>query len=128
LVAILSLFLHGGKGLGTQLLAKMPSSTSHNMEPVPGAPLVTLLPPAQDTTPPLEELHSPPSDGAEEDDLDVDQEDAQSFMQPAISPLATLLMSPSIPAADKAAAFGRQPVGGIFAMLERDEPDLDLQT
>ncbi|KAK4146250.1 uncharacterized protein C8A04DRAFT_9992 [Dichotomopilus funicola] len=75
----------------------------------------------------------PPPEGAvsEEDDLDldVDQDDAQSFLQPAISPLATRLTSPRTPAADKVAAFERQP-GGLFEVVggDGDEPSPPLRT
>ncbi|KAG7290615.1 hypothetical protein NEMBOFW57_000618 [Staphylotrichum longicolle] len=79
------------------------------------------MPVKQNTTPQAEESDSPPSDGVEEEDLDVDQDDAQSFLQPAMSPLATLLTSPRTPAAEKAAIFERQP-GGLFEMLESDVP------
>ncbi|KAL2164440.1 hypothetical protein VTH06DRAFT_3656 [Thermothelomyces fergusii] len=48
-------------------------------------------------------------DSVEEDDLDVDHNDAQSFLQPAISPFATRLTSPRAPSADKVAAPARQP-------------------
>ncbi|KAH6636519.1 hypothetical protein F5144DRAFT_546613 [Chaetomium tenue] len=85
------------------------------------------MPPSQYPTPPAEEGDSPQLDASEEEELDVDQDDAQSFLQPAISPLATLLTSPKTPTADKVAAFERQS-GGIFAMLESDEPNQDRQT
>lgn len=65
--------------------------------------------PAPAPAPLAEEGGSPQLDGVEEDDLDVDHDDAQSFLQPAISPLATLLTSPRAPVADKVAALGRQP-------------------
>ncbi|KAK3898889.1 hypothetical protein C8A05DRAFT_37518, partial [Staphylotrichum tortipilum] len=77
--------------------------------------------------PPSEPEHdSPQSDGAEDDDLDVDQDGAHSFLQPAMSPLATLLTSPRTPAAEKAAAFERKP-NGLFEMLESDEPSHEQQ-
>ncbi|KAL2181609.1 uncharacterized protein P884DRAFT_281820 [Thermothelomyces heterothallicus CBS 202.75] len=72
----------------------------------------TVMPPTQAPAPPAEEGGSPQLDSVEEDDLDVDHDDAQSFLQPAISPLATLLTSPRAPTADKVAALGRQP--GLF--------------
>lgn len=68
-----------------------------------------------------------PSDGADDDDDDQedpddgiysDQDDAQSFIQPAISPIATRLTSPKTPAAEKAAAMDHVPGGGLFDMLE----------
>lgn len=101
----------------------MASSTSYNPEGV-----TSVLPVAQDPTPPGIERDSPPLDGVDDDDLDVDQEDAQSFMQPAISPLATLLMSPSAPAADKVAAFDCQPGRGLFEVMDGgDESASDQQ-
>ncbi|EAQ91016.1 hypothetical protein CHGG_02951 [Chaetomium globosum CBS 148.51] len=85
------------------------------------------MPPSHYPTPPAEEGDSPQLDASEEEELDVDQDDAQSFLQPAISPLATLLTSPKTPTADKVAAFERQSAG-IFEMLESDEPNQDRQT
>ena len=67
--------------------------------------------------------HSPSpqsSDGAEveteveDDDPYGDQDDAQSFIQPAISPIATRLTSPRTPAAEKAAAMDDLVGGGLF--------------
>ncbi|KAK4123441.1 hypothetical protein N657DRAFT_680645 [Parathielavia appendiculata] len=75
-----------------------------------------------DEQPPVKEYDAALLDGAEEDDLDVDQDDAQSFLQPAIGPLATLLTSPRIPAADKAAAFERQYAGGPMGTPGKEEP------
>ncbi|KAK4043967.1 hypothetical protein C8A01DRAFT_43132 [Parachaetomium inaequale] len=97
------------------------------MDGVANPPSVAAMPPTQNPTGPEEEGDSPQIDGVEEDDLDVDQDDAQSFLQPAISPLATFLTSPKTPAADKAAAFGRQPAG-LFEMLASDEPSLEQRT
>ncbi|KAK4148605.1 hypothetical protein C8A00DRAFT_19591 [Chaetomidium leptoderma] len=91
------------------------------MEGMANPPPVATMPPAPDPTLPTEERDSPQSEGVEEEDLDVDQDDAQSFLQPAMSPLATLLTSPRIPAAEKIAVFERQPGGGLFEMLESDE-------
>ncbi|KAH6849758.1 hypothetical protein B0I37DRAFT_413207 [Chaetomium sp. MPI-CAGE-AT-0009] len=91
------------------------------------SPPVAVMPPSLHPTPPAEEGDAPQLDASEEDELDVDQDDAQSFLQPAISPLATLLTSPKTPAADKVAAFERQP-GGLFDMLESDGPSQDRQT
>ncbi|KAK0722857.1 hypothetical protein B0T26DRAFT_750203 [Lasiosphaeria miniovina] len=46
------------------------------------------------------------SDGAEDDeDVYGDQDDAQSFIQPAMSPVATRLTSPRTPAVERAAAM-----------------------
>ena len=100
------------------------STTSYIIEGRPDPPSVPVMPPSQYPTPPAEEGDSPQLDASEEEELDVDQDDAQSFLQPAISPLATLLTSPKTPTADKVAAFERQP-GGIFEMLETDEPTQD---
>lgn len=51
---------------------------------------------------------SPVSDGTEDEDiLYGDQDDAQSFIQPAISPVATRLTSPKTTAAERAAAMER---------------------
>ncbi|KAK3375065.1 hypothetical protein B0H63DRAFT_399488 [Podospora didyma] len=44
-------------------------------------------------------------DGDGDDDVYGDQDDAQSFIQPAISPVATRLTSPRTPAAERAAAM-----------------------
>lgn len=51
---------------------------------------------------------SQPTDvsSGEEDLLYADRHDAQSFIQPAMSPIATRLTSPRTPAAEKAAAMG----------------------
>ncbi|KAM7205027.1 hypothetical protein V8F33_001268 [Rhypophila sp. PSN 637] len=69
-----------------------------------------------------------PSDGADENDdygqdepddcIYGDQDDAQSFIQPAISPMATRLTSPKTPAAEKAAAMDPVSGGGSFDELE----------
>ncbi|KAK0621327.1 hypothetical protein B0T17DRAFT_454966, partial [Bombardia bombarda] len=66
------------------------------------------------------EAHSQPSDGAAADDYDFygDQDDAQSFIQPAISPMATRLTLPKTPAAERAAAMDKRPGGGFFDMLD----------
>jgi len=66
---------------------------------------------------------SQPSDGADdedsiEDSIYGDQDDAQSFIQPALSPMATRLTSPRTPAAEKAAAMDHAPEGGLFDMLD----------
>ncbi|OIW33749.1 hypothetical protein CONLIGDRAFT_552131, partial [Coniochaeta ligniaria NRRL 30616] len=51
---------------------------------------------------------SPPSEGSEDEDiLYGDGDDAQSFIQPAISPVATRLTSPKVLAAERAAAMER---------------------
>jgi len=61
---------------------------------------------------------SPPEDGTEDGDVYADQDDAQSFIQPAMSEVATRLTSPRTPAAEMAAAMDKLPGGGIF-----DAPD-----
>ncbi|KAI0386222.1 hypothetical protein F5Y04DRAFT_118061 [Hypomontagnella monticulosa] len=62
---------------------------------------------------------SPTSDGAaDEEPLYIDQEDAQSIIQPALSPVATRLTLPKTPAAEKAAALERLPGGGLFSVVE----------
>ncbi|KAK1750780.1 hypothetical protein QBC47DRAFT_352946 [Echria macrotheca] len=65
---------------------------------------------------------STPSDGSEDDDVYADQDDVQSLMQPAISPIATRLTSPRTPAAEKAAAMDKLPGGGLFDVLDEQEP------
>ncbi|KAK4237921.1 hypothetical protein C8A03DRAFT_15578 [Achaetomium macrosporum] len=92
------------------------------MEGSQDPPLVAVMSSVRDPAPPAAESESPQLDGVEEDELDVDQDDAQSFMQPAISPLATLLTSPRTPAAEKIAAFNRQSPGELFETSESDEP------
>ncbi|KAK0736932.1 hypothetical protein B0T21DRAFT_286943 [Apiosordaria backusii] len=82
-------------------------------------PVVAEFPP-----PPAQDQNGGPassSDGAEDDeDFEDDQADAQSLMQPAISPLATLFTSPKTPAAERMAAMDRLSGGGIFERLEDD--------
>ncbi|KAK0711265.1 hypothetical protein B0H67DRAFT_492365 [Lasiosphaeris hirsuta] len=68
------------------------------------------------------ESQLPQSDGAEDDEFD--QDDVQSFMQPAISPIATRLTSPRTPAAEKAAAMEHVPGGGFFDALDSIVPGL----
>ncbi|KAK3295908.1 uncharacterized protein B0H64DRAFT_322906 [Chaetomium fimeti] len=97
------------------------------MEGRADSPSVAVMPPSLYPAPPEEEGDSPQLDASEEDELDVDQDDAQSFLQPAISPLATLLTSPKTPTADKVAAFERRSAG-LFEMLESDEPSQDGRT
>ncbi|GAW26686.1 hypothetical protein SAMD00023353_4300430 [Rosellinia necatrix] len=58
-----------------------------------------------------------PSDDVEEL-LDIDQDDVQSFIQPALSPVATRLTLPRTPAAEKAAAMDQLPGGGLFGIAE----------
>ncbi|KAB5558013.1 hypothetical protein GE09DRAFT_1221149 [Coniochaeta sp. 2T2.1] len=54
------------------------------------------------------ETPSPPSEGTEDEDLLYgDGDDAQSFIQPAISPVATRLTSPKVLVAERAAAMAR---------------------
>ncbi|KAL7626565.1 hypothetical protein AAE478_003337 [Parahypoxylon ruwenzoriense] len=62
---------------------------------------------------------SPTSDGvADEEPLLIDQDDAQSIIQPSLSPAATRLTLPKTPAAEKAAAMERLPGGGLFSVIE----------
>jgi hypothetical protein len=77
--------------------------------------LASTIPQAGDESFPGDQQPSPTrSDSSEDDEYEVDQDDAQSFMQPAISPLATLLTSPRVPAADKAAALDDEPEKATF--------------
>ncbi|KAK4106478.1 hypothetical protein N658DRAFT_520021 [Parathielavia hyrcaniae] len=103
------------------------STTSYIMEGMPKPHGVTLAPPEQHAEPHAEEYDAALLDGAEEDDLDVDQDDAHSFLQPAISPLATLLTSPRIPAADKIAAFERHHAGKFLDIPDGDDPRRESQ-
>ncbi|KAI2639650.1 hypothetical protein GGS26DRAFT_277162 [Hypomontagnella submonticulosa] len=62
---------------------------------------------------------SPTSDGVpDEEPLYIDQEDAQSIIQPALSAVATRLTLPKTSAAEKAAALERPPGGGLFSVTE----------
>ncbi|KAI1423577.1 hypothetical protein F5Y12DRAFT_526531 [Xylaria sp. FL1777] len=70
-------------------------------------------------TPTISDEEAPPSDdGDGEEPLDIDQDDVQSFIQPALSPMATRLALPKTPAAEKAAAMDRLPGGGLFDIAE----------
>ncbi|KAJ3574259.1 hypothetical protein NPX13_g4424 [Xylaria arbuscula] len=68
---------------------------------------------------------SPSDDGdgdeTGEEALDIDQDDVQSFIQPALSPIATRLALPRTPAAEKAAAMDQVPGGGLFDIMESVE-------
>jgi hypothetical protein len=83
----------------------------------------TAAPPA---TAPVEEVQKPSfleddvSPGSDsEDPVDIDQDGAQSFIQPALSPVATRLSSPNTPAAEKAAAMNNQLAReGLFGVSE----------
>ncbi|KAI1212211.1 uncharacterized protein F4807DRAFT_415118 [Annulohypoxylon truncatum] len=82
-----------------------------------GVPLPSIIEPpslvASDGEP------SPTSDGAaDEEQLYIDQDDAQSIIQPALSPVATRLTLPKTPAAEKAAAMERVTGGGLFSVIE----------
>ncbi|KAI1374693.1 hypothetical protein F4677DRAFT_164612 [Hypoxylon crocopeplum] len=62
---------------------------------------------------------SPTSDGlADEEPLYINQDDAQTIIQPALSPVATRLTLPKTSAAEKAAAMERLPGGGLFSVSE----------
>lgn len=56
---------------------------------------------------------SPPLEGSGEEDNLYGEDDAQSFIQPAMSPIATRLTSPKTPAAEKVAAMD-QVMAGYF--------------
>ncbi|KAH8668322.1 hypothetical protein BX600DRAFT_548685 [Xylariales sp. PMI_506] len=58
------------------------------------------------------------SAGDDEQPLYIDQDDAQSIFQPALSPTAIRLTSPKTPAAEKAAAMEKLPGGGLFNSFE----------
>ncbi|KAK3313897.1 hypothetical protein B0H66DRAFT_577732 [Apodospora peruviana] len=81
----------------------------------------------------VQDNSSQPSEGVDNDDEDEDeytygyQDDAQSFIQPAISPIATRLTSPKTPAAERAAAMDQASGGGLFSMLDVDEPNVAAQ-
>lgn len=62
------------------------------------------------------------SDG--DDILYADQDDAQSLIQPALSPIATRLTSARTPAAEKAAAMDGLPGGGLFDGESADPPPM----
>ncbi|KAK5664236.1 hypothetical protein OQA88_452 [Cercophora sp. LCS_1] len=84
-------------------------------------------------SPNMERQNSHLTDEAEDDDVYADQDDAQSFIQPAISPVATRLSSPRTPAAEKIAAMEilPGPGGGLSETLgdaESDRPLDDTRT
>ena len=54
----------------------------------------------------------------DEEALDIDQDDAQSIILPALSPAATRLISPRTPATEKAAVMEGLPGGGLFRVVE----------
>ena len=75
--------------------------------------------PAQKATQTLGEVQHDAADDDEDDCLYAGQEDAQSFIQPSISPVATRLASSSTPAAERAAAMEDGVASGVdeyFAM------------
>ncbi|CAJ2506846.1 Uu.00g080320.m01.CDS01 [Anthostomella pinea] len=63
-----------------------------------------------------DEDFSPSEDGDEP--LDIDQDEVESIIQPALSPVATRLSSQKTPAAEKAAAMDRLPDGGLSSVME----------
>ncbi|KAI1110767.1 hypothetical protein F5Y14DRAFT_443793 [Nemania sp. NC0429] len=67
-----------------------------------------------------------PSDDSE-GPLEIDQDDVQSFIQPALSPVATRLALPNTPAAEKAAAMDQVPGGALFDIVE-NPPVTDSST
>ncbi|TGJ79799.1 hypothetical protein E0Z10_g8976 [Xylaria hypoxylon] len=79
----------------------------------PTAPIADMQTPAIS-----DEEASPSDDGDSEEPLDIDQDDVQSFIQPALSPVATRLTLPKTPAAEKAAALDQVPGGGLFDIVE----------
>ncbi|KAI1125213.1 hypothetical protein F5Y10DRAFT_13386 [Nemania abortiva] len=94
--------------------------------------MVTLASTGSDTVPPtspIPDMQAPaifdgdasPSDDGDEP-LDIDQDDVQSFIQPALSPVATRLTLPKTPAAEKAAAMDQLPGGGLFDIVENTTP------
>ncbi|KAK9417113.1 putative AB hydrolase-1 domain-containing protein [Seiridium unicorne] len=71
----------------------------------------------------LEKLAIPSEEPSSDSNLDddplfADPDDAQSLVQPALSPAATRLTSPKTPAAEKAAAMEKLPGGGLFSVFE----------
>ncbi|KAI0180824.1 hypothetical protein GGR52DRAFT_6713 [Hypoxylon sp. FL1284] len=97
----------------------MASTSTRN---APGAPPLQNIQDPQRPTPSLvvsDAEASPTSDSAlEEEQLYMDLDDAQSIIQPALSPVATRLTLPKTPAAEKAAALERLPGGGLFSVSE----------
>ncbi|KAI0875073.1 hypothetical protein GGS24DRAFT_500153 [Hypoxylon argillaceum] len=87
-----------------------------------GSDAVPPTPPIPDMQPPAisDEDVSPSDDG--EEPFDIDQDDVQSFIQPALSPVATRLTLPKTPAAEKAAAMDQLPGGGLFDIAENTPP------
>ncbi|RYP41225.1 hypothetical protein DL769_011599 [Monosporascus sp. CRB-8-3] len=65
-----------------------------------------------------ENLSAHPDSAEEEEPLDIDQDDAQSFIQPVLGPAAIRLTSPKTPAAEKAAAMEALPGGGLFRVID----------
>ncbi|KAI1306584.1 hypothetical protein F5Y03DRAFT_353883 [Xylaria venustula] len=88
-------------------------ATPGSMAEPPTAPTVDMRAPAGS-----DEDASPSDDGDGEESLDIDQDDVQSFIQPALSPVATRLALPKTPAAEKAAAMDQLPGGGMFDIIE----------
>ncbi|KAI0976320.1 hypothetical protein F4678DRAFT_456646 [Xylaria arbuscula] len=88
------------------------ASPGSMVEP-PTAPTADMRAPAGS-----DEEASPSDEGDGEEPLDIDQDDVQSFIQPALSPVATRLALPKTPAAEKAAAMDQLPGGGMFDIIE----------
>ncbi|KAK7751793.1 hypothetical protein SLS62_006279 [Diatrype stigma] len=108
-----------------------PSAPTANVEGAPMAniqpqPPVLLNEDAQHMHIPAEHgenMSSAHSDSAEDDEtLDIDQDDAQSMIQPALSAAATRLTSQRTPAAEKAAAMESIPGGGLFNVIDCSPP------
>ncbi|KAI0468287.1 hypothetical protein F4859DRAFT_491079 [Xylaria cf. heliscus] len=96
------------------MLAAIASAGEVAVPPPPTAPSA----PADMLTPVIPDEEVLPSDDGEEP-LDIDQDDVQTFIQPALSPVATRLALPKTPAAEKAAAMDQLPGGGLFSVIER---------
>ncbi|KAI3337610.1 hypothetical protein HD806DRAFT_529171 [Xylariaceae sp. AK1471] len=92
------------------------STGSTAVSPTPTAPISVMQKPSIS-----DEDASPSSDG--EETLDIDQDDFQSIIQPALSPVATRLTLPTTPAAEKAAAMHLISGSEIFGVHE-DTPAL----
>ncbi|KAI0023135.1 hypothetical protein F4780DRAFT_98419 [Xylariomycetidae sp. FL0641] len=91
---------------------------AQSVTPAPAAQASPAAPPRDDLLkPPAVDEDSSPSDDAEEQ-LDVDQDDVQSMIQPALSPMATRLTSSHTPASEKAAALERAPNSGLLRVAE----------
>lgn len=66
---------------------------------------------------------SPPADGSGEEDNLYGEDDAQSFIQPSMSPVATRLTHPKTPAAEKVAAMDQVMAAGFDGEHGREEDE-----